>query len=121
VEEYLKRGGTIHDVDNSEYTLMHDAAARLELDAIRWLQRKGAKLNEQENYGNTPLHLCVESAIENHIGSGYPSGYKVCQYLVKQGADITLRNDDGRTAKDQFDSYGGKAEWNKEIKLIFGR
>ena len=50
-------------------------------------------IDEQDELGNTPLHYAVMRA--NRHGT-----YDMCELLLANGADTTIKNSEGKTAKD---------------------
>lgn len=60
-----------------------------------WLMNKGANVNHKDNSGQTPLHHAIINRPKSTIGAD-----KVVELLVQHGADITVRDNDGKTAED---------------------
>ncbi len=73
---------------------------------MKILVEKGAKLDIQDNAGRTALHLA----------SSYGK-IEVVQYLVNAGADATIKDKDGKTAKDQACEWSNK-QHKEEIQRI---
>ncbi len=65
-------------------SLIHVAAQNGNKRLIKVLLRRGAQINSANLSGQTPLHYCY--------GYGYED---VGAYLVKRGADDSIRNKDG--------------------------
>jgi ankyrin repeat protein len=75
-------------------TPLHYAAAAIVDDptCIDFLVHKGAKVNATDNKNNTPLMV-----------SAFFNKPKIMRYLIKQGADVTVRNDEHKDAFDVAD------------------
>ena len=65
----------------------------------------GADLEITDALGNTPLHNAVLY---------YPSTYLTVDLLLSRGADVTVKNHEGRVAKSTFFLYvdGMKGSFN---------
>lgn len=64
---------------------IHTAVEASQADVLKALIEKGAKLNVQNDKGQTPLMLAV----------GYKD--KIAEMLIKAGADLNMRDKEGRT------------------------
>jgi ankyrin repeat protein len=69
------------------------AARRGGLETVRLLLNSGAHLNAQNSVGETPLMVAIKADQEG-----------VAQFLIRQGADISLQDNEGHTALF-YDSY----------------
>ena len=69
--------------------IIHIVSCNGDVDSLALLLENGANINSQGESGFTPLHYSVEQ--EKH---------DLLAYLVKNGADTSLRNDDGQTAEE---------------------
>ena len=69
------------------HSLLHIAACVNSPDIVHLLLRRGARVNEITNRGNTSLHAACTSG-----------GAKVTALLLEFGADMKVRNRDGKTA-----------------------
>ena len=54
-----------------------------------WVVTKGVDVNSKDNNGNTPLHLACMSNLPATV-----------EILMEIGADNSIKNKDGNTAKD---------------------
>lgn len=72
-------------------SLLHVASARGRTDEVEMLLDLGISINEQGDYGYTPLHYAAES-----------QSRKVYDLLIKRGCDPLVRNAYGDLAKDLF-------------------
>lgn len=91
-KSYYRNGGVIHRISGYSFRYTHlDAWADLQYDVvIRYLVKHGADLNYPSEYDNgTPL---MEAIKEKH---------PLCaQTLIELGADLSLKNYEGKTARD---------------------
>ena len=75
------------------FTPLHSAvatdAAPRDIEIVRMLLDKGANPNARSEAGNTPLHT-----------TGFTGDRASLELLLKHGADRTIKNKDGKTAKD---------------------
>jgi ankyrin repeat protein len=62
-------------------TALHVSATENRVECIKYLLKKGAAVNVQDNNGNTPLHY---AASKGNIA--------LCFMLIASGADPTIRN-----------------------------
>ncbi len=90
-------------------TAMHLAAEKNNTTVCQSLHVAGAKLNEMDKDGNTPLHLaCLAGRKEAVI------------WLVQQGADVSIKN---KQQKSIFNILADKGlhELNQEVSLQLNR
>jgi hypothetical protein len=85
-------------------------------DMIRLLVNRGARINEQDNDGNTALHLAISSSgklvqkkhLKKHLN------LRLVKELVNYGVDVNIRNHTGETALDlvqeQKEEFSGDDE-----------
>lgn len=69
--------------DENGYSCLHAAAAYSQLPVLQWLLESGIDPNLPDADGDTPLHHC--------------DGVEAARVLVAYGADVNLRNKEGRT------------------------
>lgn len=77
-----------------ERTILHDAAERIEAEYLEILYKNEKRpmyglLNEKDANGETPLFYAVRA---NNSGN--------CEFLINEGADINIRNNEGKSAHD---------------------
>ena len=77
-----------------EKTILHDAAEFIETDYLETLYKNEKRpmyslLNEKDVNGETPLFYAVRMK--------KPSN---CEFLISEGADVNVRNNEGKTAYD---------------------
>jgi ankyrin repeat protein len=82
-------------------TLLHGAANRGTLKAVKWLVEHGANPNALDGGGRTPLHVCAE---RNRSAA-------TIKLLVAAGADLSARDASGHTPLD----YARK---NKRVRVV---
>ena len=102
-------------------TPLHSASSFGQIDAVKALLELGADINAQDNRGNTPLHWAVLSPLvwekfstgdvigdedaetikiryETELCSRYENAGKLCEVLLQNGADPSLKNSYGRSS-----------------------
>ena len=80
------------------YTQLHEACYRYRGDVTEVLSLvyvRGHKINVQNNYGNTPLHLACSKGLSD-----------IVETLMLAGADETITNDEGKTPAQVAESEG---------------
>ena len=80
----VRRGINVNIRDDQGKTPLHHCTNRRNAAII--LVESGALLDVQDNLGNTPLH--------------YATNKNTAKFLVKRGADIRIKNNEGKTAFD---------------------
>jgi len=87
-------------------TQLHIAAKTMKISHIKCLISKGANGNEIDNENNTPLH-CV--GITDSKQTNYPNskllehfGKECCEFLIRSGADLNVKNNLGQTPLDNY-------------------
>ncbi|GAB5589492.1 hypothetical protein Unana1_04392 [Umbelopsis nana] len=95
---YLQNSGSsISEHDEQGLTMLHYACDRGQLEVVKLLVDRGANVNALTNENETPLHYaCISERAD------------IAQYLVDHKCDLTIRDDDGNTAKENASS----AFWN---------
>ena len=83
----LRHGADVQVTDKEGQSPLHYASEWETMDLVEALVAQGANVNLQDNEGDTPLHVTLSE--------------EVFEFLVKQGADPTLRNKRGRPAKEE--------------------
>ena len=88
VSKLLQRGADIH-VKSKERgrTALHIACVKGHLKCAQLLIDAGSRLNEPDDYGNAPLHLCVYR-------------YDTVLWLIKRGCNVSAKNKKGLSALD---------------------
>lgn len=77
-----------------EWTLLHDAVESLDIGYLKRLYNNEKRsmaylLNEQSAKGETPIFYAVRR-----------NSCEICEFLIKEGADLSIRNNEGKTAYD---------------------
>lgn len=77
-----------------ERTLLHDAAERVEVEYLEILYKNEKRpmyslLNEKDANGETPLFYAVRANKSSN-----------CELLINEGADVNVRNNEGKSAHD---------------------
>lgn len=97
----LLQHGAIVDRAPYDAKAWEPAAMVASKDVARLLLEYGADPNWRDERGNTPIHCVIRSRIV-----GDPAQF--VEVLVESGADLSLRNLDGRTALDEALMQTGK-------------
>lgn len=102
IERYLEAGGDINRRHpDSGWALLHFAAEDRNSAVIRLLVSRGANLNAQDRFGQTPLHIAVDSDLDTSGRDGHPAtDMPTTLELVAAGADRSVTAADGRTPRD---------------------
>ncbi|NXV87751.1 ESPN protein, partial [Calonectris borealis] len=122
---------SLSERDAEGATAMHFAASRGHAKVLSWLLLHGGEITT-DGWGGTPLHDAAENG-ELEVGSGgrrgaggegLPSGPatrppspQCCQILVVNGADLSIRDQDGYTAADLAD-YNGHGHCAQYLRTV---
>jgi len=87
---------------STKRTPLHWASDFNQVEVIKYLLSKGAKVNAKDNYGITPLLAAV---YEGHVGAA--------QALLAAGADASVKGPDGQTPLE--------ASTKDEMKALFAK
>jgi len=87
----------IPDDEELYYTPMHWCARNTHLLCMRMLRRAKAKVDCENEFGQTPLHLCV---MVTAAPNKREKQFKMVKYLIKQGARINSRDKGGYSPID---------------------
>lgn len=110
IKQWIDSGGDPKSIDpKSGWSLLHFAAEFQDIAAIEYLINLSCDPNQPDNYGQTPLHIAVGSDIDGAIQTDEPLEYKATKRLLELGADITMKDNQGKTPIDWVDGYGGIA------------
>jgi ankyrin repeat protein len=90
--------------------------SRLFPEKIKLLLDAGAEVNSQDNLGSSTLHLLVDEVTVFPEGTEDPIG--ACKALIAAGADVHLKNKDG---KYPININGLKYKPNKEITELIAK
>ena len=85
-DSLLDEGVPVDSVDENGNSLFLIASQQGLKRMAKLLLRRGANFNFQNNVGNTALHYCFAYSFDD-LG----------EYLIKKGADDSLKNGDGLT------------------------
>jgi len=84
--------------DADDWTILHAAASMGDKQAIDLLLKYGADINQQDSSGETPIFDTTYEVDD----------VKTFQYLIKKGADLSIKNVDGMTVKEVAKENGAK-------------
>lgn len=107
----LVENGAPLTFENGKDNLLHSAAFSNQLEIVKYLHKKGLKLDSPRTDGQTALHQTT-----------YNGSYEVAHWLVTQGADVNARDNSKDTPlhKAAVDYMGklNKSPNDKILKLI---
>src|SRR5690349_3767049 len=84
------------------WSAMHFMAENRIAEAVAWLLEQGADINAQDMFGQTPLHLAIDSEADcarqeyDKTGVSSLSG-EITKLLLEHGADMNAKTSKGRT------------------------
>ena len=111
VKKYIEDGNPINVIVNeSGWTLLHFATEFLNIEVIEYLVNNGHEINIKDKYGQTPLHIAIDSEIDNTVQNNVQLNFYVTKKLIDFGADYTIKDNKGKTPLDWLDAYGDKAK-----------
>ncbi|NXW10684.1 ESPN protein, partial [Fregetta grallaria] len=122
---------SLSERDAEGATAMHFAASRGHAKVLSWLLLHGGEITT-DSWGGTPLHDAAENG-ELEVGASSRQGAGVgalpsdpatrppspqcCQILVVNGADLSVRDQDGYTAADLAD-YNGHGHCAQYLRTV---
>jgi ankyrin repeat protein len=100
---------------------LHSACEHLDLEAVTDLLSKGADPNICDQFGQTPLHIAVDSEIDgkwqtNHSLEGLD--FTIAKLLLNSGANLNAMDSNGETPIDWVASYGKEAMSAFKIQVL---
>jgi hypothetical protein len=123
IERYLDQGNDIDYQDprpgpgypRQGWTLLHYAAAEGQVDVLKYLARRGANLNATDSSGWSALHLAVDLDFVVATQDGHlPTELPTTEVLLRLGADDSIADKKGRTARDLLGRF-------HEVALVYDR
>lgn len=86
-------------------------------DAVKLLVKKGAKINQKDEKGRTPLmKACYTETFEEVPRINTEKQYKIIKYLLENGAVPSEKDNDGKTAYDYINKYKNEIEKIDKVK-----
>uniref|UniRef100_A0A8C0FMC1 Ankyrin repeat domain-containing protein 1 n=1 Tax=Bubo bubo TaxID=30461 RepID=A0A8C0FMC1_BUBBB len=137
VKKLVEAGALLEQKDMLESTALHWACRGGNLDVLKFLLDKGINRNARDKLLSTPLHVAVrtgqydcgehliacEADLNFHLPLKIPSytvrdgpqlnRYKMIRLLILYGADLTIKNCQGKTPMDLV------LQWQNGTKEIF--
>lgn len=96
VQHLATAGLDLSQLNNNAETLLHVAVLSQNTKLLQWLiDSKKIDINAKDSKGNTALHTAT-----------FLNKQDIVEFLVQNGADITLQNDDDKKAYDVAIKYG---------------
>ena len=89
IQAYQEKGLDLDQADSEGWTPLHFAVQEGLFPIIEKLIEAGASINKQEEYGRTPLFIAIFNRLPN----------KIVKYLIEHGADISISNNEGISAR----------------------
>lgn len=87
---------------------------------VKFVIEQGADVNI--DYGN-PLHevidYCIDGMIQNNRSKPHPETMKMLQILLDNGAELEIRNKEGKRPIDMITAYSSNEESFKKLKSFF--
>ncbi len=94
----------INHLNQNNENFLHIMILNNKIESVKWLEKKGIKLNSQDSKGNTPLMLASKDGFLSAI-----------DLLLEKNANVNLENYSGYTALD-FAVYNGHFVAYKKLK-----
>lgn len=89
IQAYQEKGLDLDQADSEGWTPLHFAVQEGIFPIIEKLIEAGVSINKQEEYGRTPLFIAIFNRLPN----------KIVKYLIEHGADISISNNEGVSAR----------------------
>jgi ankyrin repeat protein len=91
---------------------LHSACENGDVEAVTELLGKGADPNARDQFGQTPLHIAVDSEIDGMWQTTHSLeclDFAIAKLLVIHGASLTAEDSNGETPIDWVVRYGEEA------------
>ena len=103
-EQLIQSGANVNDDSNSGLTPLHLAAQSHYRAMVILLLCNGAQINAENKKLKTPLHLAIEQKYDEDDRDS------TVKELVRAGANLELKDENGKTLKALFDN---DEKWNE--------
>ncbi len=125
VIKYLveEKGASLDVVDSSGKTLLHSACKIADLDVVKYfLKLKKLNPNLTDLKCRTPLHSL--SLGYNYLWDDHLVSYvKIAKLLINHGADLSLKDNDGKLAVDYLDNklkHSNESDFFIMVRILSG-
>jgi ankyrin repeat protein len=110
IQAWISNGGSAEVTDSQlQWSLLHYAAEFQNIEAVEFLIRCGCNPNAQNRYGQTPLHIAVDSETDAAIQDGVLPDYQIARRLMECGASPEIRDRQGLTPQEWAANFGAEA------------
>ena len=101
VKSLLAAGASPDDPGSSDWTPLMSAAEMQNPEIVQLLLDAGADINKQGYFGQTCLHIAIDSSIDGATQSGLAEDpTETLELLLKRGADVEIKDDKGESPID---------------------
>ncbi len=90
VKKAINSGFNLNTKDSSKHTALHIAIEHKNLEIVRFLLERGAKVNVKDKYGISPI-LMLDEDLDD------PNAVEVLKLLITKGANVNARNENQET------------------------
>lgn len=90
----VDKGMSIYHKDSEGRSLLSYAYCT-NIMFIKYLLDSGLNINDKDAQGNTVMHYIYSNTAE-----GFYYNYSIAQYLISRGADLNIKNKDGKSPSD---------------------
>jgi ankyrin repeat protein len=100
---------------------LHSACEQLDLEAVTDLLSKGEDHNICDQYGQTPLHIAVDSEIDGKWQTSHSledPDFTIAKLLLNSGANLDAMDSNGETPIDWVASHGKEAISAFKIQVL---
>jgi len=115
----IKYGARVNKKDDENMTPLFQAVGNVDPESVEILLKNGAHTNIQSRlYKSTVLHLLIMRLTRRHTQSFHQKFMKTLRLLLRAGANPTIRDLNGTTAKDMVASHEDSNLKRATLQLI---